>query len=73
MARCKECGQETNRLFGNKCNVCLCRGAVAEALDELTDNDDGLAALLVNSPITPSQYVEIVHQNKQLDWGSYIH
>ena len=69
---CTVCKETANRLFGGKCNKCLCREAVEDAFME--EAGEGNPALLseVNTPITPFDYVEIVQNNAQIDWKSYI-
>lgn len=70
--KCKVCNTTVSKLYGGKCNRCLCKEAIEDSLrEEAEEAGNGLLSS-VNTPITPGDYIDIVQMNAQIDWKSYI-
>ena len=72
MLRCKQCNDTTTRVFDGLCNKCLCREAVEEAEQEENMEGDISEYLDINTPLSPKEYEDVIINNEQLDWKSYL-
>lgn len=70
--RCELCNANANRLFMGKCNRCLCREAIDDALEEEIGGTDEEVALRVNNPITPYEYINTIKGLGMCDWKSFV-
>lgn len=70
--KCEKCSTETKRLFEGKCNRCLCKVAIEDALEEEIGEEDSTLALGVNNPLTPFEYINTVKGLEMLNWKSFI-